>query len=99
MPIVYLISFTRMCAGRWRKSLLESYFLTLINDSTRKVFIYFMKKESDATKIVQEIKSFDENHTGRCLKILRTDNGTGYLSNELQGILKRDSTTSDNDAL
>lgn len=68
----------------------SKYFLTLIDDCTRKVFIFFMKRKSYVKQKIKEFKCFVETQPGKKLKVLRTDNGTEYLAGELQEMLKED---------
>jgi hypothetical protein len=58
------------------------YYVTFIDDSTRKLWIYFMKNKSDVFEIFKKWKSLVENQTGLKLKCLRSDNGGEYCSNE-----------------
>ena len=58
------------------------YFVTFIDDYSRKTWIYFLKtKESDEVlDRFKEFKSLVENQTGRRIKVLRSDNGGEYTS-------------------
>lgn len=56
------------------------YFITFIDDFTRKVFVYLLKNKSDAVEKFKEFKNFAENQTGKKIKVLRTDNGTEYCN-------------------
>ena len=51
------------------------YFVTFIDDATRKCWIYFMKHKSEVFNKFCEFKSFVENQTGRSIKVSRCDNG------------------------
>ena len=63
------------------------YFLTFIDDKTRHVWVYFLKRKSDVFKYFQEWKAMVE----RCkLKVLRTDNGGEYTSGDFQSYLKKE---------
>ena len=71
------------------KALLEKlegmeYFLTFIDDKTRHVWVYFLKRKSDVFKYFQEWKAMVEKSTGCKLKVLRTDNGGEYTSGDFQ---------------
>lgn len=65
------------------------YFLTFIDDFTRKVFVYVLKRRSEVFQKFQEFKVLVENQLDLTIKTLRTDNGAEYLSNEFQGFLKK----------
>ena len=51
------------------------YFVTFIDDYTRKVWIYFMRHKSETFSKFTEWKAEVENQTNRKLKCLRSDNG------------------------
>ena len=57
-----------------------SYFVTFIDDYSRKTWIYFLKtKESDEVlDRFKEFKAFVENQTGRRIKVLQSYNGGEY---------------------
>ena len=57
------------------------YFLTLIDDYSGKVQIYFLKNKSDTFLKFKEWKILVETQVGRKVKKLRTDNGLKFLSN------------------
>ncbi len=54
------------------------YFVTFIDDFSRKVWVYFMQHKSDVFAKFKVWKAEVENQTGRKIKCLRTDNGTEY---------------------
>ena len=57
------------------------YFLTLIGDYSRKMWIYFLKNKSDTFLKFKEWKILVETQVGIKVKKLRTDNGLEFLSN------------------
>jgi transposase InsO family protein len=59
-----------------------SYFITFIDDYSRKTWIYFLKtKESDEVlDRFKEFKALVENWTGRRIRVLHLDNGGEYIS-------------------
>lgn len=65
------------------------YLLTFIDDYTRKVFVYFLKRKSETFENFIRFKKYVENQTGEKIKILRTDNGGEYVSNNLENYLAR----------
>ena len=65
------------------------YFLTLIDDYSRKVWIYFLKNKSDTFLKFKEWKILVETQTGRKVKKLRTDNGLEFLSNDFNSFLSK----------
>ena len=59
-----------------------SYFVTFIDDYSRKTFIYFLKtKESDEVMDrFKEFKAVVENETRRRIRVLWSENGGEYTS-------------------
>ena len=55
-----------------------SYYMTFIDDATRKVWVYFLKRKSDAFDAFKTWKALVENQTGIRVKCLRSDNGGEY---------------------
>ena len=75
-----------------------SYYMTFIDEFSRKTWIYFLKKKDEAFMWFRTFKALVENLTGKKIKILRTDNGTEYETNEFKNFcreadIKRETTT------
>jgi hypothetical protein len=66
-----------------------NYFLTFIDDFTRKVFVYFLKSKSDVKELFDEYRALVETQTGKKIKILRTDNGLEFCNKELDSQLRK----------
>ncbi|KAH9722806.1 hypothetical protein KPL70_006847 [Citrus sinensis] len=64
------------------------YFITFIDDYSRKVWIYVLRQKSEALEKFKEWLTLVENHTGKKIKRLRTDNGLEYCSNEFDEFCK-----------
>ena len=64
------------------------YFLTFIDEHSRKRWVYFLKHKSDAFGYFQQFKALVENQSGHRIKILRTDRGGEYVSNEFLNFCK-----------
>lgn len=60
------------------------YFLTFVDDFTRKVYVYFLKSKSEVFSKFKMFKVLVENQLDLKIKRLRTDNGTEYLSNQFK---------------
>ena len=58
------------------------YFLTFIDDYSRKVWVYFLKRKSDVFETFRKWKALVENQTGRKIKHLRTDNGLEFCGGD-----------------
>ncbi|KAH9651061.1 hypothetical protein KPL70_026606 [Citrus sinensis] len=56
------------------------YFMSLIDDYSRKVWIYILKTKDQALEKFKVCKSLVENQSGFKLKCLRTDNGLEFCS-------------------
>ena len=75
-----------------------SYYMTFIDDFSRKTWIYFLKKKDEAFMWFRTFKALVENLTGKKIKILRTDNGIEYEMNKFKKFcreagIKRETTT------
>ena len=56
------------------------YYVTFIDDYSRKTWIYFLKNKSEVLGKLKEFKSLIENHSERRIKTLKIDNGGEYTS-------------------
>ena len=56
------------------------YYVTFIDDYSRKTWIYFLKTKSELFRKFKELKALIENHLERIIKILRSYNGGEYTS-------------------
>ncbi|KAL2243395.1 UNVERIFIED_CONTAM: Retrovirus-related Pol polyprotein from transposon TNT 1-94 [Sesamum indicum] len=58
----------------------STYYMTFVDDSTKKVWVYFLKSKSDAFDTFRRWRALVENETGLQVKCLRSDNGGEYSS-------------------
>ncbi|KAH9704742.1 Integrase catalytic domain-containing protein [Citrus sinensis] len=65
------------------------YFITFIDDYSRKLWVYILKHKSEALDKFKEWIALMENQIGRKVKRLRTDNRLEYCSNEFDEFCKR----------
>ena len=65
----------------------SSYYVTFIDDHTRKVWLYCMKAKSEVFQHFKHFKSLVEKETGMHIKCLRFDGGGEYFSNEFSRFL------------
>ncbi|KAL2251745.1 UNVERIFIED_CONTAM: Retrovirus-related Pol polyprotein from transposon TNT 1-94 [Sesamum indicum] len=56
------------------------YFLSIIDNFSRKVFVFLMKHKSEVFEKFEKWKILVENQTGKKLKSLRTDNGLEFCN-------------------
>ncbi len=78
-----------LCGKMNSKSLSGAeYFLTFIDDKTHYTWVYALKKKHEVFQKFTEWKAMVERESGHQLKILRTDNGGEYTSNQFKEYLK-----------
>lgn len=65
------------------------YFLSFIDDWSRKCFIYILKTKDEVYEKFLEFKAMTERQTGRKLKRLRSDNGLEFCNRKMQEECKR----------
>lgn len=65
------------------------YFVTFIDDFSRKVFVCPIKHRSDVFNKFKEFKTMVERQLNLTIKCLRIDNGREYLSNEFTSLLTK----------
>lgn len=64
------------------------YFLLFKDECSEFRTIYFLKEKTDVFTKFQEFEALVYRQTGNKIKVLRSDNGTEYLSNRFQNFLK-----------
>jgi Integrase core domain len=60
----------------------NEYFITFIDDYSRKCWVYFLEKKSEAFEIFKKFKVMVEKTMGKKIRSLRLDRGGEYLSNK-----------------
>lgn len=60
----------------------KRYFVTFIDDFSRKVFVYMTRQKSDVFDCFVNFKTLVENQTERKIKIIRSDGGLEYCNNK-----------------
>ena len=65
----------------------SKYFLLFVEDFNRKMWVYFLKKKSDAFPVFRKFKSLVEKESGKSIITLRSDNGGEFCSNEFSSFL------------
>ena len=63
------------------------YFITFLDDCSRKIFVYFLKKKDEVPATVGKFIKYVENQSGHKIKTLRTDNGREYANSSLNSTL------------
>ncbi|XP_058198441.1 uncharacterized protein LOC131313960 [Rhododendron vialii] len=71
------------------------YFLTFIDDYSRKTWVYFLKLKSEVFEKFKEFKALVEKGSGYHIKTLRLDQGREYIGDqfELNGVVERKNRT------
>ena len=62
----------------------NSYFVSFIDEFTRKMWIYLIKQKSEVFNIFKKFKLLSEKQSDKVIKVLRTDGGGEYNSHEFQ---------------
>ena len=65
------------------------YLLNFIDDFSRYTWVFFLRKMLEVCEIFSELKALIENASGIKIKILRSDNGGEYISNEFLNIFSQ----------
>ncbi|KAM1936926.1 hypothetical protein ACFX15_014142 [Malus domestica] len=64
------------------------YFITFIDDFSRKTWVYFLKEKSTALKVFKEFKALTEAESNHKLVAMRSDRGGEYTSNAFKAYCK-----------
>lgn len=64
------------------------FYITFIDDYSRKKFVYFLKYKSEAIKAFKNFRAYAENKLERKIKSIRTNHGREYLSKKFEGLSK-----------
>jgi len=62
----------------------SQYYVTFIDDSTRKVWVYFLKNKYDVFFVLKRWKKEVETQTGLKIKCLKSDNGGEYDNSQFK---------------
>lgn len=68
----------------------HEYYVTFIDDFSRKTWIYFLKTKVEVFARFKEFKALVENQTGKKIKVLRSDNGGEFTSNEFRDFCRQE---------
>lgn len=64
------------------------YFMSIIDDHSRKLWVFMLKSKDEAYEKFLEWKVLVENQTGKKVRVLRTDNGLEYLSQKFKSLCR-----------
>ena len=62
----------------------HEYYVTFIDDFSRKTWIYFLKTKGEVFARFKEFKALVENQTGKKIKVMRSNNASEFTSNEFR---------------
>ena len=88
------LTFDYVHSGLWgpsREPSIEGsrYLLTIIDDYSRKVWVFFLKSKDEVFREFKDWKTMIEKQTGKQVKKLRTDNGLEFVKDEFTSFCKR----------
>ena len=66
------------------------YFVTFIDDFSRKVWLYPIKAKSECFNKFKEFKALVEKQSEKKIKVFRSDNGDEFMSNQFGEFLKKE---------
>jgi len=64
------------------------YFVTYIDDFSKKVWVYFLKSKGECLEKFKEFKALVETQSKHKIKVFRSDNGGEYISKGFKRFLK-----------
>jgi hypothetical protein len=65
------------------------YYISFIDDFSRKTWIYFLRKKSEVFEKFKEFKSLVENQIDKKIKVLRIDNNGEFCGKEFDQFYKK----------
>jgi transposase InsO family protein len=65
------------------------YFITFIDDFSRRTGVYFLKEKSEAFFVFMKFKVLVEKLSGECIKTLRSDRGGEFTSKEFVNFMNK----------
>lgn len=66
----------------------QKYFLTFIDDYTRKTYVYFLRRKDEVFEKFKSWKALVENDLNKRIKAIRSDNGGEYMCSKFQNFLR-----------
>ncbi|KAJ9542762.1 hypothetical protein OSB04_029268 [Centaurea solstitialis] len=70
-----------------------SYMLTIIDDFSRRVWAFFLKRKTDVFGTFRDWRTMVEKQSGKEVKYLRTDNGLEFCSEEFNAYCRKNGIT------
>ena len=66
----------------------SEYFVSFIDDYSRKIWVYFLKHKSEVLSVFHTFKTMVEKQSGKYILQLRSDGGGEFLSHEFDEFLR-----------
>jgi hypothetical protein len=66
------------------------YYVIFTDDYSRRTWIFFIKTKDEAFGCFKEFKALVENQTKKKIKVLSSNNGGEYTSNEFNNFFKKE---------
>ena len=64
------------------------YFLTFINDFSKKIWVYLLKEKLETFQAFKKFKALVENQSGYTIKVLWSDHGKKFTSKKFEAFCK-----------
>ena len=64
------------------------YYVYIMDDFSRKTWIYFLKRKDEVFSKFKEFKALIENHTEKKIKTFQSDNGGEFTSDEFKELCR-----------
>ena len=81
---------TNMCGPIKPMSIGQNrFFLTFIDDFSRKIWVYFLKRKSKVFNYFKDFKAIIEKQSGYKIKTVRSDQGGEYTANDFEAFCTR----------
>ena len=68
----------------------KHYFVTFVDDFSKRVWVYTLKSKDEVFETFLVWKKMVENHTGRKIEVLRSDNDTEYRNDQFSIFCKKE---------
>lgn len=68
----------------------NKYFFFFIDELTRKIWIYLIKRKIDVTKVFKKFQCLVGKQNGKQIKILRTNGGVEYVCDDQQSLCEEE---------
>lgn len=67
----------------------QKCFLTIVDDFSRRTWVFLLKLKSDAIVAIQQFISYVQTQFQKCIKTIRSDNGAEFINHMCTELLTR----------